>query len=212
MSGRMSSIIDAISQGTIDDVKFFVEERGADVSVGFDLCGSPLHVLVMGTRPDVEKLKYLVAHGADVNATTKNGMSALHFYLRQDYANAEFLECLLSLGADVNAKDDKGSTPLHECAGRKKVNMEMLRCLILHGADVNAKMKINIEYCQGWTPLDSALNSPEVEKFLISLGAESGRKANNTGGNSGGGCLVLFAILGAASAFGICGVALFAAF
>jgi len=165
-------LIDAIYQGTIDDVKFFVEEQGADVNAD---CGGnpPLIWLVFGGRSDVEKLRYLVAQGADVNAK-KDDSTVLHYYVYKENAEVEFLECLLSFGADVNAKNDNGNTPLHYCVVGEKVNMEMLKCLVLHGADVNAKD------VGGNTPLDRARDKPEVVEFLGSLGAESGAKPMET--------------------------------
>ena len=79
---------------------------------------------------DVEKVKTLLANGADVNAKDKAGDTPLHLAA---YSNAkEAAELLLAKGADVNAKEKNGTTPLALALQRDRTAIaDLLRA---HGA------------------------------------------------------------------------------
>jgi hypothetical protein len=97
---------------------------------------------------DIEKVKMLLANGADVNAKDDLGWTLLH---RAAVQNAKDVARLLrAKGANVDAKDDKGQTPLHVAAFKNA--KDVVELLLTDGADVNAKDK------DGKTPLALALS------------------------------------------------------
>lgn len=122
---------------------------------------------------DTEKVKALLAHGADVNAKDDSGWTLLH---RAAVQNAKAVaELLLGKGADVNAKDEDGWTPLHVAANNNAKDVAAL--LLANGADVNAKDE------DGWTPLHRAAdkNSKEVAALLLAKGADVNAKTKKSG-------------------------------
>lgn len=57
---------------------------------------------------DIEKVKSLLAEGADVHVIDKDGVTALMH--ASENGHAEVIELLLNKGADVNAKTNNGVT------------------------------------------------------------------------------------------------------
>jgi serine/threonine-protein phosphatase 6 regulatory ankyrin repeat subunit B len=114
---------------------------------------------------NLEKVKELIAQGADVNVRDSRGNTPLIQAIIQ--RKLLFVEILVSGGADVNAKDEDGQTPLHLAvlAGRK----DIVELLIAKGADVNVKSNT-------WdtTPLIAALRSghEDIAQMLIVKGAD----------------------------------------
>jgi ankyrin repeat protein len=73
---------------------------------------TPLHLAMLSPGSREEKVKALVAKGANVNARTKEGaMSVLHLAVISD-DQPPLYELLIAKGADVNAKAADGRTPL----------------------------------------------------------------------------------------------------
>jgi len=148
---------EAAHDGTIDDVKYFVEEKGVKVEE------EDLSYPAYGAS--VEILEYLVSKGAKVNAKDHLGSTPLHSAACSN--TKEVLEYLVSKGADVNARDHLGQTPMHQAASQNP-RVEVLECLVANGVNVNVKTD------GGMTPLHYAiLNNPNVEviKYLVSKGA-----------------------------------------
>ncbi len=87
-----------------------------------------LHDLVRGNQ--VEKVKALLATGADVNKPDDTGRTALHVAA---LSNARAVaELLLAKGANPNAKDKDGKTPLALALQSK--NTALIQLLRMHGA------------------------------------------------------------------------------
>jgi hypothetical protein len=114
---------------------------------------------------DTEKVKALLAHGADVNAKDDIGSTPLHVAANNNAK--EVVALLLANRADVNAKDIDDWTPLHMAANKNSKDVAAL--LLANGADVNAKTKKS-----GETPLDRAVqkHSDAVADLLRAHGGK----------------------------------------
>ena len=92
------------------------------------------------TKGGIEKVKLLIANGADIKSTNKLGWTALHKVADLFYFNSEhltILEMLLKQGANPNAKDNSGNTPLHKAAASG--NYDIALWLLENGANPNLK-------------------------------------------------------------------------
>ena len=70
-------IFEAAKTGTVDDIRYFVEQKRVDVNTK-DGKGLTLLHYVAGHNPNVEVAKYLVEQGADVRAKDNNGHNPLY--------------------------------------------------------------------------------------------------------------------------------------
>jgi hypothetical protein len=152
---------------------------------------------------DIDKVRALLAAGADVNAKDKDGNTplleaTLNFH-------GDIVDMLLSSGANVNAKGEDGDTVLLYAAGHgdielvesllrrnAKVNVqnvngdcaliraasnghvEVVKALLLRGANVDEKDS------EGWTALMWAVANGHVEtvRLLLANGADPAAKNN----------------------------------
>jgi ankyrin repeat protein len=118
-------------------------------------------------KNDVQKVKYLVAIGADVNA--KDPYASMSPLMMAAYNGfTDIAKLLLEKGAQINAKGgvDMDMTPLIYAASQ--VRVDMVKLLLEKGANVNIKTRY------GWTPLFFAINkgNTEITKLLIDKGAD----------------------------------------
>jgi len=114
---------------------------------------------------DIEKVKSLLAAGANVNEKGPGDRTALHAACENGHT--EVARLLVDRGAEVNATTD-GVTPLIFAAA--KGDKKTVELLLSKGAHVNAKSRL------GRTPLLAAMASPaaghkEVAELLFSKGA-----------------------------------------
>jgi ankyrin repeat protein len=142
---------------------------------------------------DVDRVKFLLAHGADVNAADKDGGMPLHQVIGGDDERSKAITALLlEHGATVDAfaatqlgQTDKvlamldgkpdlaraigrgGQTLLHLAAGRG--NFALVQTLLDRKADLEAK-----DRWAEWTPLHHAAcnGHADVVKFLLAHGAK----------------------------------------
>jgi len=165
-----ADIFEAAQKGTVEDVRYFIEQQGVDVNTKNDKGDSPLQSTIFNEN-GIEIAEFLVSIGANVNVRGINGYSPLH---NAAMFNPKFTEFLISEGADVNAKSDSGETPLHWAD-----SVEAAKYLVSAGVDLNAKDKL------GYTPLHCAAggfgrqNGVEVFKFLYEAGADVDAKDNS---------------------------------
>lgn len=91
-------------------------------------------------RGDTDRIKDLLADGAEVNAMNSTGRTAM--MAASFNGNLRVVRVLLAYGADVNLADEYGNTALMDAVmfGRE----ELVNLLITAGADVNAKDKKGI--------------------------------------------------------------------
>ena len=104
----------------------------------------------------LNKIKQLIAAGADVNRRSKNGFSPLHWACCR---HPELVAVLIAAGADVNAKDEEGGTPLHWAA--LHTMPETVEALLKAKADPNARDK------KGWSPLALAADNNGAEIVAV---------------------------------------------
>lgn len=82
---------------------------------------------------DVERLKVLLADGADPEVADKNGWRPLHFAAQaQDVA---VIEVLVAAGVAVDPVDRYGNTPLSRAVADSRGEGATIRALLAAGAD-----------------------------------------------------------------------------
>jgi ankyrin repeat protein len=92
-------------------------------------------LVLAANKGDIEKVRNLLANGADVNASGVGGKSALMYAARNPSAAVAVL--LIENGANVNARDNIGETPL--IAASYYGATEVAKLLVEHGADINTR-------------------------------------------------------------------------
>jgi len=114
----------------------------------------------------LEKVKELIARGADVNQLSNDSWTALMYASRNGHL--EVVRELIEHGADVNTSNNIGDTALMYAS--RNGHLEVVRELIEHDADVNAR---NVD---GWTAFDFAQNQ-EIRNLLRPTPPPNNRKS-----------------------------------
>jgi len=107
---------------------------------------------------DIERVKLLIAQGADVMAHDDKGGTPLHRAVENGHK--AIVGILLENDADLNAQNNKGWTPLHLAAswgGHK----DMVEILLEQGADVSLLNK------DGWNALHTAAEAGQREILVM---------------------------------------------
>lgn len=124
----------------------------------------PLHQAILDA--DAEKVKQLIASGADINLIDDKGLGAGYYAVASQ--RLDMLKLVFSLGAPVCHEDNNGESLLHFAAGEGLLNMvEYL--LKEHHLDINKLSNQNrtpLGICMLWTQM-------EVACCLIENGAKS---------------------------------------
>ncbi len=131
----------------------------------------PLHDAVKGS--DIEKVKQLIASGADINQNQRSLGTPLHQASLS--GNKALAELLIANGANVNAAHKILGTPLYLAA--RKGNESIVAVFIAHGADVGARWN------DGTTPLHAAAEGGHagVVDLLVANGADVNTRSADTG-------------------------------
>jgi hypothetical protein len=173
-------IFKAARDGTVEDVKYFIEEKGVSVNsktgmnnLLFNLGETALHVAALCGK--IEIVKYLISKGADVNAKTEGGVTPLH----NTAIPTESARDIASRNAPIPLLD--AAIPTTSAWTSDK--LEVAKILISEGADVNATT-----YAGNFTPLNLA-KSAKMQEYLESVGGSCGK-------TSGGGCYVATCVYG----------------
>jgi len=134
-------ILKAAQEGTLDEVRHFVEQNKSVIKEKNDNDFTLLHCAQY--NKNVEIVKYLISQGADINAKSKEteafpDVTPLH--IAALLGNVEFAIILLAAAKDikkyVNAESNIAGTPLHISIFEDKI--EFAKFLIPIGANVNA--------------------------------------------------------------------------
>jgi ankyrin repeat protein len=162
MAQKDQKIINAAANGDYGKVVSLVK-KGRDVNAVNTLKWTPLaYACKYGY---LEITKHLVENGADVNMRINTGASLLQIALNGGYL--KIAEYLIKNRVKLNTKDIVGMTPLHWSA--KEGSIKAVKLLVDNGADINAKNS------SSRTILDVTI-SAEVKKYLISMGAKTGKQ------------------------------------
>ena len=106
-------------------------ERGADPNKT-DASGS---TALMWAVPDIEKVRVLLAHGANVNATSESERTPL-LVASSLPRTVDVLRLLLDRGANLRAQDRAGATAL--ALAVRSADVDVVRFLVERGLDPNA--------------------------------------------------------------------------
>jgi len=114
-------------------------QHGADVNSRAGFNRTPLHLAMLGQKPELVKL--LIEHDANCELTDDLGFSPLHYAA---FGNStDCLEKLIELPSlDLDTKAKMGHTPLHLAA--EKGNYAVVKLLIEHGASTDVKTEHNM--------------------------------------------------------------------
>ncbi|KAK6174045.1 hypothetical protein SNE40_017391 [Patella caerulea] len=122
--------------GTIETVKYLVNEIGLDVNRE-DINGStPALACALSKINPVDKLKFLSLKGGNLEAVNNNNCSLLH--VSCEYSTTETVKYLVDeIGLDVNDKNIDDCTPAMYCAISKTNPIEKLKFLSLKGGKLD---------------------------------------------------------------------------
>lgn len=123
-------------------------------------------------KDDVDRVKTLIAGGANVDELDPNGDAPL--VMAAYLGHSEIVKLLLEAGADVTAVDPgMKATALHAAAYAGRT--EAARLLIEHGIDINKQGPKN-----GYTALHDAIweNNVDTARVIIDAGASLALKSH----------------------------------
>jgi hypothetical protein len=124
------------------------------------------------TRPNLARVRSLLAAGANVNARNIHSSSVLAIAARQGYTS--IAERLLKSGADVNSGNDRGWTPLMLAVSYG--HLAIARALLRHGA------RTDLFNSQGTTALMLAAQRGDEDAVNLLLASGAATLARNKEG------------------------------
>jgi ankyrin repeat protein len=114
---------------------------------------------------DVERVKQLIADGADVTLANNYGANAMQ--LAAEMADVDMLALLLDAGADADSPNPESQTALMLVA--RTGNVDAARLLVEHGATVDAREQWGQQTALMWA---SARRHPAMMEYLMEQGAD----------------------------------------
>ena len=107
-----------------------------------------------------QRVRVLLARGAEVNARNGTGLAALHGAAFE--GNPATIRQLLESGAEVNVADERGFMPLMMAVNSRTKNPEGPRLLLAHGAETAAKDSMG-RTAADWSRIGAR---PDIMKLL----------------------------------------------
>jgi ankyrin repeat protein len=158
--GGATPLMHAAAVGSLEAMKMLLDHK-ADPNAAN---AAGLTALTMCVT-DIDKVRALVARGADVNAVTKRGRTALMLAAASDNS-APIVRLLMASGANPKAVDVIKGTALHDAV--RGGDIETIRMI------VGAGLGVNDANFAGFTPLMGAAFTGSVEgaRLLLSKGAQ----------------------------------------
>ena len=86
-------------------------------------------LMISAGRDDLDKVKELLANGADANAQDSSGWTALMYALQ--LAHKPVVDTLLEYGVDVRVRSSAGQTPSWQPSEPSMIGTKNLRCFLL---------------------------------------------------------------------------------
>lgn len=114
---------------------------------------------------DVDRVKALIAGGADVSVANNYGSNAMQ--LAAEVANTDILKLLLDAGANADSPNPEGQTALMLVA--RTGNVDAAKLLVDHGANVNAIEQWGLQSALMWA---SARRHSQMMDYLLEGGAD----------------------------------------
>lgn len=114
---------------------------------------------------EVDKVKQLIAAGADVKLANNYGSNAMQ--LAAEVADVTMLKLLLDAGANADSPNPEGQTALMLVA--RTGNVDAAKLLVEHGATVDARENWGQQTALMWA---AARRHPEMVSYLIDKGAD----------------------------------------
>ena len=154
---KIIDIFDAVSDGTLEDFKYYFEQNDININVVEKHTGMNLLSLTVindaNYQDKIKIVKYLISEGIDVNfICSKDKMNALHtLHYCNRRSNIDYLiemtKLLIENGIDVNAKDKYGAVPLKYAITLNKLPTielkELYMLLLKKGSDYRHKDVFN---------------------------------------------------------------------
>jgi len=144
---KYNDVFEAAEKGTLEDVKYFIEQEGVDVNAKSSSEHSVLEFAWLGKNAEI--IKYLILKGGDIERYWIIDAATL------EKGSTELIQLFLDRGIGVNYRDS-GMFPLLLAAGTN--NIEAARYLLLKGADINMESSAT-----GLTPLQLAKKNGHTE-------------------------------------------------
>ena len=165
-------LIHAIRRGDLDEVRYLIEEAGADVNAKDDqgktalyyatyphyqeIMNPNLGIIILETfypKKIIEIVKALIGAKADVNIKYEHDLTPLH--QASHFGYDKLLKTLIKAGADIHARDENGNTPLHMVGSEKATIL-----LINEGANIYAINKAKR------TPLQTTRDEKVIDTLM----------------------------------------------
>jgi len=159
----------AASGGSARIIEILIESGASPNATETRQGSTPLHEVVrsrstLDAMDHAERIRVLLAAGADVNAVTDNGLTPLMLAAGSPLASLEEIQVLLDAGANVNAVADNGHGALI-AAARNARNPQKISILLDAGADAGLRDNTG-RTALDWFDMNQRINKSPVRREL----------------------------------------------